>query len=80
MIYAIDRIVLTGLCIAKWIAQRMNVNTPSIDSILSWAQVVRGGRLIERGKLVLYSDILNQEFKSGIPSVFGFDSLEYTID
>ena len=80
MICSIDRMLLTGLCISKWIAQKMNVNTPTIDSILGWAQDVRGERLIERGKLVLYSDSLNQEFMSGVPSVDGFHSLEDTID
>jgi len=58
----------------------MNVNTPSIDGILGWVQNVRGERLIVRRKVVLYSDILNQEFMSGVPSFYGFDSLEDTID
>ena len=64
MICAIDRMLMTGLCIAKWITQKMNVNAPTIDSILGWAQDLRGERIIMGGKLIQDSDSLSQEFMS----------------
>ena len=69
-----------GLCVAKWIAQMMNVNTPTIDTILGWAQDVRSDRIIEDGELVLNSDSIRREFVSGIPSVYGFKSIDDIVD
>lgn len=48
--------------------------------MIFYLRINKQERPFERGKLVLHSDSLNQEFMSGVPSVYGFDSLEDTID
>jgi len=69
-----------GLCIAKWISEMINVDTPSIDSLLGWAQDLRGERIIMGGKLIQDSDSLSQEFMSGIPTVYGYNRIDDIID
>ena len=70
-----------GNCIAKWMAEQLNINTPTIDSILQWAQQIRNERFIdEQNKLLLDSPDLSLPLKSGIPSVYGFKRIEDCID
>jgi len=69
-----------GLCIAKWIAEKLELDVPNIDRILDWAQDVRGERIIEGAKLLQNSESLAREFASGIPSVYGFGSFDDVID
>lgn len=70
-----------GNCIAKWMAEHLAIETPTIDEILHWAQLVRGERIIsEDNKLIEYSPDLASRFKTGIPSVYGFKSVEDCID
>lgn len=69
-----------GNCVAKWMAERLNVETPTIDEILRWAQMVRSEAIIdESNRLIIGTDIL-QSFKTGIPVVYGFNSIEDCID
>ena len=70
-----------GVCIAKWLAEKMSISTPTIDSILFWAQNVRNEKIIdENHRLVLSDDNLLYPMKSGIPSVYGYNSVEEVID
>ena len=70
-----------GNCIAKWMAERMDLTTPTIDNILRWAQLVRKERIIDSDNhLVLDSPDLTVPMKTGIPSVYGFTSIEDCID
>ena len=65
-----------GLCIAKWIADQLTLEVPTIDSIIGWAQQLRNEKIIEGNKLLLDSESLTTEFMSGIPPVYGFNSID----
>lgn len=70
-----------GNMIAKWMAEKLFISTPTIDDILQWAQKVRGELFIDHNNhLLLDSDCLNKLFKTGVPSVYGFNSIEDCID
>lgn len=70
-----------GNCIAKWMAEKLNVETPTIDEILRWAQLVRHERIIdEDGQLILDSPDLTKPLKTGIPSVYDFTTISDCID
>ena len=70
-----------GNMIAKWMAEQMGISTPTIDEILHWAQDVRGERFIdEDNHLILDSPDLAAPFKCGVPTVYGFKTIEDCID
>lgn len=69
-----------GNCVAKWMAEQLGEETPIIDEILRWAQMVRNEKIIdESNHLILGGDLL-QPFKTGIPVVYGFKSVDDCID
>ncbi len=66
-----------GNCIAKWMAEQLGIQTPTLDDILRWAQNVRGERIIdEYDHLIMDSPDLNVPLKTGIPTVYGFKSID----
>ena len=69
-----------GLCIAKWAADRLDLNVATIDEIINWAQELRNEELIENGKLKLDSKDLSQKYKSGIPYFYGYHSIDDIVD
>lgn len=70
-----------GNCIAKWMAEQLGINTPTIDEILRWAQMVRNESIIDnQNKLILDSHDLCVPLKTGIPVVYGFSGIEDCID
>lgn len=70
-----------GNCIAKWMAEKLNIEVPTIDSILHWAQLIRKENFIsDSNQLQLDSEDLNSPLKSGIPAYYGFNSIEDIID
>lgn len=70
-----------GNMIAKWMAQQLNIITPTIDEILHWAQEIRGEKFIdENDQLILDSPDLSERFKCGIPTVYGFQTIEDCMD
>lgn len=70
-----------GNCIAKWMAEQMQISTPTIDKILRWAQLIRQERIIDENNcLMLDSKDLTSPLKSGIPCVYGFKNIEDCID
>jgi len=69
-----------GLCIAKWIADQLDLDVPTIDRIIGWAQELRNEKIIEGTKLLLDSESLTTEFMSGIPPVYGINSIEDILD
>jgi len=70
-----------GNCIAKWMAEKMDIETPTIDGILHWAQTIRKENIIDdNNHLILDSKDLNAPLKSGIPCYYGFKSVEDCID
>ena len=69
-----------GLCIAKWIADQLALDVPTIDSIIDWAQQLRHEKIIEGNRLLLNSESLTSEFMSGIPPVYGLNSIDAILD
>lgn len=69
--------VYYGLCIAKWMAEKIGVETPAVDRILSWAQVLLKDSIISGSRLCVHP---TERFKSGIPSEYGFTSIEDIVD
>lgn len=69
-----------GICIAKWMAEQMGCEVPTMDAIIAWAQELRGELYIEEGKLKTDSESLTGRFRSGIPPVYGIDTLEGVVD
>ncbi len=64
-----------GLCIAKWAADRLTIDVPTIDEIINWAQELREEVLIEDGELQLDSEDLSERFISGIPHFYGYRTI-----
>lgn len=70
-----------GNCIAKWMAEKLDILTPTIDEILHWAQQVRNEQIIDSdNKLLVNSPDLSSLFKCGIPNVYGFEKIDDCID
>lgn len=70
-----------GNAIAKWMAEKLEINVPTIDAILHWAQMVRNENFIdENNHLVLNSPDLSAPLKSGIPCFYGYQSIEDVVD
>lgn len=70
-----------GNCIAKWMAEKLGIETPTIDEILHWAQLVRGEQIIsDDNHLLVDGADLTTPLKCGIPSVYGFKTVEDCID
>ena len=69
-----------GLCIAKWIADQLALDVPTIDSIIDWAQQLRNEKIIEGNRLLLNSESLTSEFMSGIPPVYGRTRIDAILD
>lgn len=61
-------------------ADQLGLAVPTIDRIIKWAQELRQEKLIENGKLLLESESLATEFHSGIPPVYGFNSIDEIVD
>ena len=72
--------IFYGNCIAKWMAEQLNIDTPAIDEILNWAQKVRQEQILRNNKLIIDSPDLDKPFKTGIPIVYGFNSIKDCID
>ncbi len=69
-----------GVCIAKWMAQELDVSVPTIDAIIEWAQDLRGEAYLEDGKLLVDGDSLAGPLRSGIPPVYGMRSIDDVVD
>ncbi len=70
-----------GLCIAKWMAEKLDINVPHIDAIIEWAQTVLEDSIIENKKLTIDNEkMAANKFKYGIPSVYGYTELSQIID
>jgi hypothetical protein len=69
-----------GLCIAKWIADQLSLDVPTIDRIINWAQKIRDEKIIDGKKLLIDSESLAAEFMSGIPPVYGLNCIDDILD
>ncbi len=61
-----------GLCIAKWIAEQMNLEVRTIDTILKWAEVILNDKILSNNKLT-------HNEKSGAFSIYNYNSLDEII-
>ena len=68
--------IFYGLAIAKWIADELELAVPTIDRIIAWAQDLRGEKIIDGDRLLTDSDLLRAGFNSGIPPVYGIETLD----
>jgi hypothetical protein len=70
-----------GNCIAKWMAEQLSIEVPTINAILRWAQSVRQEEIIdENNKLKLESPDLSAPLKSGIPCYYGYKTIDEIVD
>ena len=69
-----------GLCIAKWMAQELGVETPQIDAIVGWVGELRGERYIEGGRLLVEEARMTEGFRSGIPPAYGIETIDGIVD
>ena len=72
--------VYYGLCIAKWMAEQLGIETKTIDLILYWAQDLLGDYIISDGKLVIDSRSNDNKYRYGIPTEYGYNIIEKIID
>lgn len=72
--------IFYGNCIAKWIAEQFNIDTPALDEVLSWAQEVRQEQIIKDNRLIVDSPDMSAPFKTGIPVVYGFKGVTDCLD
>ncbi len=69
-----------GVAIAKWIAQKLYINTPTIDKIIEWAQSLINVKIMEKGILLDIDNSSNKNFQYGLPSTYGFTNIDQIID
>jgi len=70
-----------GLLIAKWIGEKLGVETPFINEVVIWAQRLRGESFLdeETGSINL-EYCLREKYTSGIPDSYGITSVEDILD
>ncbi|MBO6051679.1 MAG: hypothetical protein J6P65_06855, partial [Bacteroidales bacterium] len=62
-------------------AEKLELETPTIDAILHWAQQVRHEEIIdEQNHLQLDSPDLCSPLKSGVPCYYGYQTIEEIVD
>lgn len=71
--------IFYGLCIAKWIAEQIQIDVVTIDSVLEWAQNICKESIIENKKLKVNSDICGN-IKYGIPPSYNRLSISEILD
>ncbi len=69
-----------GLCIAKWIAQQLDLHVSTIDSMIEWAQNLRDEKIIDGSRLLPVKKLMGDTFLTGVPSEYGFRTIDDIID
>lgn len=69
-----------GVLIAKWVAGKLNVETPFIDEIIQWAQELRGESFLDENGEINIHYCLKEKYTSGIPESYGISSVEDILD
>ncbi len=68
-----------GIAIAKWIAEKSNIPTPTIDKIIKWAEAIMKSPILNKeNKLIARSTSDNYIY--GTPDVYGFKNFDEIID
>ncbi|MGI6495528.1 MAG: NAD/NADP octopine/nopaline dehydrogenase family protein [Kiritimatiellia bacterium] len=66
-----------GICIVKWFADQLKIETPMIDAILRWVEEFKNQRFLsDSNRLLLDSPDIVAPFASGVPIVYGFARVE----
>jgi len=68
-----------GLCIAKWFAEQMDITVPTIDRILLWAQELLKVKILNDDNKLEVESLTKDKFLTGIPTVYGFSSIDECI-
>lgn len=68
-----------GLLIAKWLAERLEVQVPMVDEVINWAQSLRGEEFLKDGKIHL-DFCLKERFTCGIPESYGISKMEDIVE
>jgi len=70
-----------GLVIAKWIAEKLNVETPFIAQVIMWSDKLRNEHWLNEHTLKLdIAYCLKHTSSSGIPPSYGISSLDSILD
>lgn len=69
-----------GLCIAKSLAERLDIHVMHIDGLLYWTQQLLGQRIIEDDRLVIWDEMREDRFKYGVPEAYGYATLVEIMD
>ncbi len=72
--------VFYGLCIAKWFAQKLDIEVNNIDEVLNWAQSYLGEQMISESGLNIDEKLKAQPLKYGVPESYGMHTLDEVID
>lgn len=69
-----------GLLLCKWIAEQLNVSTPNIDEVISWAQSLRGEHWLNDDKTIDTEYCLEEKTRTGLPPSYGISSIDEILD
>lgn len=70
-----------GVMIAKWMAEKMAIEVPTIVEILHWAEKMRGEHFLNAdGTIMADSSDLFGRLKTGLPSEYGMNSIFDVVD
>ena len=72
--------IFYGNCIAKWMAEQLDVDTPTLNEILRWAQMMRGEVIIDDDNHLVIKCTDAEPFKTGVPSIYGFTTIDDCVD
>lgn len=67
-----------GLCIAKWFAQELHIDVPTVDKIIMWAEKELKDKILINKKMCCNID--DNKYKYGVPTVYGINSVTEAID
>lgn len=68
-----------GINIGKWIAEKLEISTPTIDKIIKWAEQILGDNIIDDHGLLI-TKINEKKFLNGTPDVYGYFRVEEILD
>lgn len=69
-----------GLLIAKWFAEKLEINTKTLDKIINWAQMFIGDEILLNNKIRTDLKLDSEPYKFGFPEIYGFKSIDEVID
>ena len=70
-----------GLLIAKWMGEKLGVETPFVDEVIVWAQRLTGRHYLDENTMKIdYEYCLGEKYASGIPDSYGISGIEGILD